>query len=260
MVPDPFTGDTFVMPEALCTPERKSWFNRANKIVAIQKIIALSLQEYRNNNEKKFSNPSSFKENTPIKIESEDGTYIAVPVWLLFKLCSDGIAIMNNQLFVMLYGSFETYLFEMFETTYPRIGITEKTLNISLDILMNKKWDGKFCKMSQIFKIDYRTSKLVEVFSGFKMDFMGITFKNPLEFLDELAKIRHRIIHASSIINRAFADKYQTENLEQGKQINIPQEIIPTLYGFYVLLTDYIDDLFANKYGYKRIKIKPSAT
>ena len=259
MVPDPFTGDTFVIPETLCTPERKAWFNRINKIVALQKIITLALQEYRNNNEKKFSN-LTYKENTPIKIESHDGTYIVVPVRLLFKLCNEGIDILNNQIFVMLYGSFETYLLEMFETTYPQIGITENTLDISRYILMKGNWDGKFCKMSSVFKIDYKASKLVEHFAGFELDFMGEIHKNPLEFLDELAQIRHRIIHASSIIDCAFVDKYQTENFEQGKQINIPHEIIPAFYGFYVLLTDYVDDLFAQKYGYKRIKINPSAT
>ena len=145
----------------------------------------------------------------------------------------------------MLYGSLETFIFELIERSFLQIGVTENILERSLEIMMRKKWDGKFCKLSDIFALKYEATSMMRHFGEFQMEFEGETFKNPLIFLDELTQIRHRIVHASSI-------------LEEGKLIFVNAQVFHAYYDFCALLTDYVDGLFAEKFGYSRVKINPA--
>jgi hypothetical protein len=77
------------------------------------------------------------------------------------------------------------------------------------------------------------------------MEFEGKTFKNPLDFLDELTQVRHRIVHASSI-------------LEKDRVIFIDTDDLPVLVAFLFHLTDYIDDMFAKRFGYLRVVLNPA--
>ena len=120
----------------------------------------------------------------------------------IVKMTHDGLNILARQIFIMIYGSLETYLFQIFERTYPNIGITENILDTSLDILMKRKWDGKFCKMSEVFDVNYCAGDLMNRFDGIEMNFEGKLINNPLNFLDELTQIRHLIIHAPSILEK----------------------------------------------------------
>ena len=74
------------------------------------------------------------------------------------------------------------------------------------------------------------------------MNFGGSKYDNPLYFLHELAQVRHRIVHASSI-------------LENNKKIFIDMNIFNEFFGFFFHLTDYVDSLFAKKFGYDRKKM-----
>ena len=113
-----------------------------------------------------------------------------------------GVDILCRQVFIMLYGSIETYIFQLMERSFPGIGITENILDQSLEIMLRKKWDSKLCTMSDVFGLGYKAGELKDHFSNFEMNFAGKVFKNPLHFLDELAQIRHKIVHASSILEK----------------------------------------------------------
>ena len=73
----------------------------------------------------------------------------------------------------------------------------------------------------------------------------GKILKSPLTFLDELAKVRHRIVHASSI-------------LEKDQLISVDLDIFHGFYGFYFLLTDFVDSLFSKRFNYPRLEINPA--
>jgi hypothetical protein len=77
------------------------------------------------------------------------------------------------------------------------------------------------------------------------MDFGGKKTKNPLTFLDELAQIRHRIIHASSI-------------LDTGNLVFINIAFLHEFFYFYSLLTGYVDDLFSKKFSYPMTSVEPA--
>jgi len=232
MVSDPYAGDSFILAETLCTEERRVWFRRTNEIIGFFMTTELAIREGIAKYEQIIS--KQLKPDTPMKIESSDGRSIVLPAQTLLKQINQGIDVLCRQVFIMLYGSLETYLFQLIERSYLEIGITENILNLSLDIMMKRNWDSKLCKLRDVFGLNYKAGELNKHFSEFEMNFEGESFKNPLQFLDKLAQIRHRIVHASSI-------------LEKGRLIFINAEVFHAYFGYCALLTEFIDDLFFDK-------------
>ncbi len=243
MEPDPFDGKSFVLPETSCTDERKLFFKRMNEIQALLFTTKLSYDVCNKEYKRIIPNMPS-QGNTPIKLEINGENFIIMPASRIIDLTTDGINIITRQSFIMFYGSFETYLFQLCERSFPLVGVTDNILDKSRDILSGKSWDGKFCGLSNAFSLGYKDSDLNRCFKNFEMDFEGKKIKKPLQLLDSLAQVRHRIVHASSI-------------LETGNLIFININIFHSLFGFFFLLTNYVDDLFAKKFNYSRNKINP---
>lgn len=184
------------------------------------------------------------KETTPIKLEINSSNFIIMPASQILKLTTNGIDILTRQAFIMFYGSFETYLFQLCERSFPLVGVNDNILDKSREILSGKPWDGKFCGLSETFCLGYKDGELSSRFKNFEMVFEDEKLKKPLQLLDAFAQVRHRIVHASSI-------------LETGNLIFINIDIFHSLFGFFFLLTDYVDNLFAERFNYNRIKINP---
>ena len=244
MVRDPFAGDGFVFPTTKCTRERRLFLKRANEIHALLYITKNSYDETNKIYQIRIRELPD-KERNFIKIELSTGNSTMFPARKILQLTADGINILTRQAFIMFYGSFETYLFQLLERSYPNIGVMEDALDLSIDILMGGKWDSKFNKMSEIFGLEFKAGALMNHFSGFELNFEGKIHKNPLCFLNELAKVRHRIVHASSI-------------LEKDKLISVEMNIFHGFYGFYFLLTDFVDSLFAKRFNYPRLDVNPA--
>ena len=245
VVPDPFAGNAFVLPETDCTEERKQFFRRMNEIQAFLFITKHCFDICGEKYDKNIIPMLPFKANTPIKLAMNGGNFIVLPASRIIEMTTNGVDLLTRQAFVMFYGSFETYLFKLFDRSFPLIGVTENILDESRDILMLKKWDGKFCKMNEVFGIDYKAGDLINQFKTFEMDIEGKKHKNPLTFLDEIAQVRHRIVHASSL-------------LENNKVLFIDMKVFHGFFGFFFLLTDYIDDRFARKFGFARTTTNPA--
>jgi len=244
MVPDPYDGKTFVLPQTLCTDERRLFFRRMNEILGFLYVTTFSYSECGNNIQKIIPK-LPFGDKTDIKIEFKDGRSIITPARQIVAMTRGGLDILARQVFIMIYGSFETYLFQLFDRSYPKIHISKNPLDISMDILMGKKWDGKFCKIRDVFGVAYKSNDLILHFSDLQMDFGGKKIKNPLTFLDELAQVRHKIIHASSI-------------LETGNLVFINIAILHEFFYFYSLLTGYVDELFSKKFSYPLKIVEPA--
>jgi hypothetical protein len=245
MISDPISGEAFVFPTAKCTRERQLFFKRVNEIHALLFITKHAYDEtnmiYKQRIEK-FPK----RENTPIKLELSTGHSLMFPAGYILGLTSDGINILTRQTFVMLYGSFETYLYQLFERSFVLLGGAEdEIIDRSIEILMGGNWDSKFNKMSNVFGLGFRAGELNQYFSGFELNFEGKIYKNPLLFMDELAKVRHRIVHASSI-------------LDKNKLISVGMDVFHAFYGFYFLLTDFVDSLFEKRFNYPRPEISPA--
>jgi len=245
MVPDPIAGDAFVFPSTRCTRERRLFFKQANEIHALIFISKHAYDEINKIYQQRIPNFPK-RESTPIKIEFDSGLSLMFPARYILKLSGDGINILTRQAFVMLYGSFETYLFQLLERSFSLIGVAEEeALDQSIEILMGGKWDSKFNRMSSVFGLDFKAGNLNKHFSGFELNFEGNLYKNPLLFMDQLAKVRHRIVHASSI-------------LEKDLLISIGMEALHGFYAHYFLLTDFVDSLFEKRFDYPRYEINPA--
>ena len=244
MVPDPYAGDTRILPDTPCTHERRLWFRRANEIMAFLFVTEFAQKECQSKYETLIKQ-NQLKLETQFRLRSSDGRLATMPTGKFIGICRDGLDILSRQGFIMFYGSLETYLFELIERSYVEIGITKDILYKSLGIMMKRNWDGKFCKMSEVFSLGYNASNIVNHFKGFEMEFNGKAYEHPLLFLDELSKVRHKIVHASSI-------------MENGKLIYFkPQEMFLARYGFCALLTEYIDALFVRRFSYQQTIINP---
>lgn len=238
-------SEKFVMPVTKCTFERRLFFRRINEISALLFITKRSYDEM-NKIYQSYIRKMPAKENTRIKLELNTGNSIEFPAKLILNITNDGINILTRQHFVMFYGSFETYLYQLVEKSFTVRGIAEDQITErSIDLLMGGKWDSKFNKISNEFRLDFKAGELNQLFTGFNLDFEGKIFKNPLFFMDELAKVRHRIVHASSI-------------LDTNKLILIDINIFHGLYDFYFLLTDFIDSLFEKTFCYPRHDVNPA--
>jgi hypothetical protein len=245
MVPDPISGQGFVFPDTKCTHERRLFFKRANEIHALLFITKHAYDETNKIYQQRIQKLPK-KENTPIKIELQTGHSLMFPARSILRLSSDGINIITRQAFVMIYGSFETYLFQLFERCFALMNCAEdEILDRSIELLMGGKWDSKFNRMRNVFGLDFKAGDLIKHFSGFELNFEGKRYKNPLLFMDELAKVRHRIVHASSI-------------LEKNQLISVGMDVFHGFYGVYFLLTDFVDSLFEKKFGYRRSEVNPA--
>jgi hypothetical protein len=245
MIPDPISGETFVLPVTKCTLERRLFFRRINEIHALLLVTKLAYDETNKiylQHVQKLPN----KENTPIKLELNTGHSMMFPAKRILDITKDGINILARQTFVMLYGSFETYLYQLLDKSFAILGVAEdEIIDRSIEILMSGKWDSKFNKMSNEFGLDFKAGELNQCFTGFELNFGGKIFINPLLFMDELAKVRHKIVHASSI-------------LDKNKLISIDIAIFHGFAGFYFLFTDFIDFLFEKRFSYPRQEVNPA--
>lgn len=244
MKPDPFDGESFIFPETKCTDERRLFINRCNDITVFLYASRDALDKYRIEFESNIIPKLNMNQNNPLKFTLSSGECIMTTPKKITSTAIKGGDILTRQVFVMFYGSFETYLFQLLERSFPMIGITEDKLDKAREILMLRKWDGKFCRMNEVFNIGYRAKDLINHFKDFEMDFEGIKHKNPLNLFDEIANVRHRIVHASSI-------------LENNKEIFIDMKNFHGMFAFLLLLTEYIDNLFVKRFGYDCKKINP---
>jgi hypothetical protein len=258
MTADPFDGQSFVLPKAICTPERRAWFRRSNEIMAFMMTTSLALKECGAKYEAKIPSLSD-QGKTPLRIDLKEGLYIAAPARLIVQKLKEGVDILTRQIFVMFYGSFETYLFDLMIRSFGEIGKSKDPLQNSIKIMMGKSWKSKFAKIDSTFDLNHKDRNLITHFKDFQMEFLGMKFKNPLDFIDKLSEIRHRIVHASSIIDVSYVEKYPQVKSEKGKPITIEITMFHPMYAFYTLLTEYIDELFGERFGYHRVIIDPAS-
>ncbi len=245
LVPDPYPGEGYVFPTTLCSDERRLWFRRNNEILGFFRIVHHVLQRTAIDLRKKRGE-RVLEPETIMKISGTYSWALITSAQRYHDLSVESVEILARQVFVMLYGSLETYLLQLLERSFAQIGHADNVLDRSLDILMKRRWDGKFCAMRDAFSLDYQASHLIDHFRGFGMVLELKTYANPLEFLDELAKIRHRIVHASSIS-------------QHGQMIFINGEIFPFAHAFYALLTDYVDSLFCTRFRFDRRTLDPGS-
>ena len=89
MVRDPYAGDSFILPDTLCTDQRKAFFRRAKAILKFLTISDLALKECKNKYEQLISK-DQLKPDTPLKFGFSDGRSTIMPVRSFLNGCNEG--------------------------------------------------------------------------------------------------------------------------------------------------------------------------
>ena len=256
MVKDPLCGDVLVLGDSFCTVQRRQWFRRSNEILAFQMVAVYALKECdRDISERIPQLPH--KDATPLAIDM-NGHRIEAPARRIVQAAKGGVDVVARQVFAMSYGSFETYLLQLMTQSFPLVGREHDVSDESVKMLIGKSWRSKFAKMDSTLGLGHKDGELVAHFAGFNMRCLRSDFKHPLDFMSRIGEIRHRIVHASSIIDADFTEKYPHTRAMQGKSVGIKLDTNHEMYAFYALLTDYIDDLFARRFGFDRQLVNPA--
>ena len=103
MVPDPFVGNTFVLPETECTDARRLFFRRMNEIQAFLFITKHSFDICKEKYGEVIIPTLPSKANTPIKVEMNSGNFIVMPAASIIEMTTNGINLLTRQALVMFF-------------------------------------------------------------------------------------------------------------------------------------------------------------
>ncbi len=127
----------------------------------------------------------------------------------------------------------------------------------TLRLMFTSKWRGKIDRISQKSGVGLGTGVFVNKSREIDMGFLGERCNNPVEFLEKAADLRHRVVHYSGRVDKAFAMAYPKAGLAEGDSITLPFGFPMSFQLFFSQLTDVIDEVFSLKFGWERKTVAP---
>ena len=186
-----------------------------------------------------------------------DGETISQLNYGLFKkLFSRAPSHLTNQVFLMLYGSFEAYIADLVLDGLTHQD-TKDPYQEALHLMVLAKWRGKIDRIGQKLNVGLGKRRFVAKFRDMELEFLGEQFKDPLEFLERAGGLRHLLVHSSGRVDEAFASQYPKANMRAADTISLPTDLPIALHLFLVHLSDLFDEIFAAKFGWDRTTIGP---
>jgi len=89
------------------------------------------------------------------------------------------------------------------------------------------------------------------------MGFLGEKCIDPIDFLDRMADVRHRLVHSSGRADNALVTKYPKSNLKPGQLIELHFGLPHGIHFFFVMLSELVDEEFAVKFNWTRSMVVP---
>lgn len=243
-------GGPFVLPPAACSQRRLEFFRRGNTILGfytVTAIVSKTGQDVISNQEKL----GKFKPDTAFRLKMGDGSIAQMNYGLFKKYFTKAGAHLTNQVFLMLYGNFEAYLCDLVLDALTQMKVSDP-YEETLRLMYTSKWRGKMDRITQKLNVPLGTKVFVNQFKDIDMGFLGQQCKNPIEFLEKAADLRHRLVHYSSKVDKEFLNVYPNAGLSEGDTISLPFGLPMSLQLFYAHLTDVIDKAFSSKFGWQR--------
>jgi hypothetical protein len=239
----------YVLPPQLCSERRREFFVRANQILGSYSIIC-GYSNFGKNWVELEAKKGRFIETTPMRITINDRT-IQTTYRKIKEMYEKGVPRLSNYIFLMIYGNFETFLSDLVcdgLTKQGRSSPVEETIRL----MMATKWVGKIDRLSQLFDLNLGKSNRQQKFRDLPMEFMGVIYTDPIEFLQKIADIRHRLTHYSGLADSLFLSEFPRCGLSEGDPIFMPVHMPYDTQFFLVLLTDLVDDAFSRKFKWSR--------
>jgi len=197
------------------------------------------------------------KYDTPIRFKIEpQGIEIRLNYGLLKKQFSKAGAQLTNNVFLGVYGNFEAYMLDVIVAGLKELSHPNPE-NEAVSMTLGTAWQGKFSRIIQKFGVQLGKGKLVNQFRNFDMGFLGEQCVDPIDFLDRMADLRHRLVHSSGRVDNALINKYPKANFKSGDLIELPFGLPYGIHMFFVFLTEVIDEVFALKFNWTRSIVAP---
>ena len=240
----------WVLSPRPCSGPRQEFFKRANEIDLFYTIASTFIQEGRKAFDA-WAQREDLSPDTPIRITEEDGTKRAAPYRLLRSRSPTLRQQLANQVFLMLYGSFEAYIADVVCDAYSQLGEGDPESR-TLQTIYGKRWPGRLDSMHQDLQVQLPKRRFTSAFKGQTLVFLGKKRDDPRDFLEDLAQVRHLLVHSAGRVSAAFLADYPEAAISAGDLINIPYATLRHIELFLFRMTDVLDAAFAEKFGWAR--------
>jgi len=249
-------GGPFVFSPVLCSTRRKEYFERANRHLAM--YSCLSIYSFFGNKAINIeSKRRGIDDNTPFLLEISNH-FMQTSYRQLKKSYSQSGAQLTNQVFLMLYGNFDAFLFDLVHDAKRHLG-SRDPFQDTITLLSATRWSGKLDRLSQKLSLNISQGELFQQYNGVEMGFLGQPTKDPVEFLQCMADLRHRLIHGGSRADSKLIQKYPDAGLDDGDYIELPFGLPFIISYFLIPFTDYIDKSFCDQFSWEREMISPES-
>lgn len=243
----------FVLPPQQATIRRRQYFERGQRILAAYTSIVVYSEKGRAvvESQKKQGNITP---TTPIRLGISGFQLQTTPRRLEQMFVGAGAEI-TRQFLVAVYGNFEALLTDHVLAAFAATGdndVEQATLRI-----MRGHWRGKIDRISQKFALGLGTNQLRKSYEHIEMEGLGRRFDDPVEFLQAVADLRHRVVHSSGRVDQALLLEYPESKLQPGELIVVPLDLPLALWFFFVPISEELDRVFAERFGWPREQVRP---
>jgi hypothetical protein len=158
---------------------------------------------------------------------------------------------LTNQVFLLLYGNFEAFLADLVHDAMSMLGSSDP-FEEALALIAVTKWKGKLDRITQKFSLALGHRRYVAAYAGIDMELLGKTTHDPIEFLQAVADLRHRLIHSAGRADAKLLAEYPNSGLVDGALIELPFGLPVAMHFWLVPLTDLLDEAFSATFGWAR--------
>jgi hypothetical protein len=240
----------FVLGDELCSERRKDFLLRGNNILASYANIAtfsnLGLQQVK---------ALKITTDTPMRL-TIGGRVIQCKHRTLIDMYPAALKQLANQTFTVIYGNFEAYIVDVLVDAFEIMKV-ENPQQDALKLLAMKGWEGKIDSIGQKIGVSVGKRQFQEKFKSIPMEFAGQSCSDSISFLQNIADLRHLIVHSAGRVDERLARSHPEANLKKGEDLAVPVELPFDLHLFLNAFTDVFDKAFADKFNWERNLIQP---
>lgn len=246
----------FVLPSIQCTQILTDFLTRGNRILGFYFTVSLYSEKGREYVEQ-IEESGKLKLDTPIRFKIEpQGIEIRLNYGLLKKQFSQAGSQLTNNVFLGIYGNFEAYMFDIIAAGFRELSQPNPE-DEAIKMMLGTTWEGKFNRVIQRIGVNLGKQRMVNKFHNLDMGFFGEKCVDPVDFLDRMTDLRHRLVHSSGRADQALINKYPKANLGFGDLIELPFGLPHSIHTFFVFLAEFIDEVFAIKFNWTRSAVAP---
>lgn len=249
-------GGPFVLPQTLATVRRQEFLERATSNLGFYVALNITASEGKKVIDA-HERSGKFVDATLMRLSFEARGIAQFNYGAFKRFHASAGATLTNQVFLMLYGNFEAFLSDLVLDALSELGDSQDPEKEVIDMMMAAKWPGKLDRIAQRLKVKIGKRMLVRHFSGIDMGFLGQATDDPRVYLQMMADLRHRLVHAGSKVNRRFVARYPKSGLKAGDPISLPLGLPLELQLWLTHLSEAIDGAFASRFGWDRTMVAP---